>query len=110
MADSPAARRSGEHLSDVDIAKILALDKVSTPQRKIASLIKCSRAAIQNALAKYNFETFQGRNQRREYQRKTTLREDRYIERILKQNNSLPLRDITNIVQSHGLPISETTL
>ena len=61
MADSPAARRSGEHLSDVDIAKILALDKASTPQRKIAPLIKCSRKAIQNVLAKYNFETIHRR-------------------------------------------------
>jgi hypothetical protein len=105
-----AIRHSREHLSDVDIAKILALDKASTSHRNIASLVKCSRTAVQNALAAYTFETFQGRNQRREYKRKTTEREDRYIERALKQNDSLPLRDITNILQNRGLNISETTL
>jgi hypothetical protein len=29
MTESPVMRHSGEHLSDVDIAKILALDKAS---------------------------------------------------------------------------------
>jgi hypothetical protein len=99
--------KAGEHLSDIHIAMILALDKVSIPQRKIASLIKTSRTAVQRALTTYNFETFQGRNPRRDYQRKTTKREDRYIERALKQYESTPLRDITNIV---GLPVSETTI
>jgi len=107
MTDSPAERKSGEHLSDIDIAKILALDKVLIPQRKIASLVKCSRKAIQHALTTYVFETFRGCNPRREYKRKTTQREDRYIERALKQNDDLPLRDITNII---GMPISERTV
>jgi hypothetical protein len=53
------------------------------------------------------FETFQGRKVTRISQQKTTKHEDRYIERALKQNNSLPLRDITNII---GLPISERTV
>jgi len=107
MKNCPALRKVGEHLSDIDIAKILALDKVSISQRKIASLVKCSRDTVQHALATYVFETFRGRNPRREYQRKTTEREDRYMERALKQNNSLPLHDITNIIV---LPISETTV
>jgi DNA-binding Lrp family transcriptional regulator len=107
MTDSSVMRKVREHLSGIDIVKILALDKVSIPQREIASLVKCSRKAVQNALANYLFETFSGRKPRREYQRKTTNREDRYIERALKQNNSLPLRDITNII---GLPISERTV
>jgi hypothetical protein len=50
---------------------------------------------------------FQGRQERREYQRKTTEREDRYIEHALKEFNDLPLRDITNILP---VKISETTL
>lgn len=45
MIYSPAVQCSGEHLSDVDVAKILALDTVSTSQGKVASLIKCSCAA-----------------------------------------------------------------
>ena len=104
MAGSSLLHKAGKHLSDIHIAMILALDKVSISQRKIAALIKCSRDAVQRALATYTFETFQGRNPRREYQRKTTIREDRDIECTLKQNESLPLRDITNII---GLPISE---
>jgi hypothetical protein len=40
-----------------------------------------------------------------EYKRKTTEREDRYIERALKQNDSLPLKEITNIVNQKVTPI-----
>ena len=69
--------------------------------------MKCSKTAVQHTLATYLFETFQGRNPRREYQRKTTEDEDRYIEQTLKQNHSLPLRDITNII---GVPVSERTV
>jgi Transposase/DDE superfamily endonuclease len=96
-----------EHLSDIDIAKILALAKASTSERKIASLVKCGKTSVHDTLNTYDFETFQGRNPRREYQRKTTKREDRYIERALKQYESMPLHDITNII---GLPISERTV
>jgi transposase len=108
--ESTDTRSSGEHLSDIDIAKILAFDKADTSQREIAQLVKCSRSAVQEILRTYLFETFQGRNQRRTYQRKTTKREDRYIERALKQNFSKPLHDITNIINTNGLPISETTV
>src|SRR5579859_783730 len=110
MTEPPTIRHSREHLSDVDIAKILALDKASTSQREIASLVKCSRTGVQRVLTTYDFETFQGCNPRRDYQHKTTQREDRYIERALKQNNSIPLHDITNIVQERGLLVSETTI
>ena len=110
MTEPLGLRRNGEHLSDVDIAKILALDKASTSQREIVSLVKCSRTGIQRVLTTYEFETFQGCNPRREYQRKTTRCEDWYIEWALKQNNMLPLRDITNIVTDKLLPISETTI
>ena len=107
MANLHDDRQSRKHLTDVDIGKILGLAKALMPQRQIASLIKCSQKAVQHTLATYLFETFQGRNPRREYKRKTSEREDRYIERALKQHSSTPLRDITNIV---GLPISMTTL
>jgi len=103
-------RRSGEHLSDIDVAKILALDKVVTSQREIASLVKCSRNAVRKAIASFVFKTFQGCNQRPEYKCKTTQREDRYIKRILTRNDSLPLCDIINIVQDKGYLVSTTTL
>src|SRR5579859_2433275 len=110
MTEPPTIRRSREHLSDVDIAKILVLDKASTSQREITSLVKCSRTGVQRVLTTYEFETFQGRNPRRDYQHKTTQCEDRYIERALKQNDSIPLHDITNIVRECGLLVSETTI
>jgi hypothetical protein len=107
MENIPPTRKSGKHLSDVDIGKILGLAKPAMPQRKIAALIKCSKNAVQNILATYHFETFQGRNPRREYQRKTSGREDRYILRALTQNYDRPLRDITNELP---VDISEKTL
>jgi hypothetical protein len=105
--DSPDLRRLGQHLSDVDIGKILGLAKAAMSQRKIASLMKCSQKAVQHTLATYLFETFQGRNKRREYERKTTKLQDRHIERILNDNYNLPLQDITNIVD---LPVSKWTI
>src|SRR5579859_1066635 len=89
-------RDSGKHFSDVDIGKILGLDKAKESQRQIAKFMKCSRKAIQNILANYLFETFQGHGLRRTYQRKTSQHEGRYIEHALKQNSFLPLKDITN--------------
>jgi hypothetical protein len=110
MATPPVQHKIGEHLSDVHIAMILALDKVLISQRKIAALIKTSQIAVQRALQTYTFETFQGCNARWEYKHKTTECEDRYIERVIKQNDSLPLRDITNIISNKVLPISEATV
>src|SRR5579859_4507268 len=110
MMEPPAVWCSREHLSDVDIAKILVLDKASTSQREIASLVKCSRTGVQRVFTTYEFETFQGRNPQRFYQRKTTQREDQYIKHALKQNDSIPLRNITNIVRQHGLLVLETTI
>ena len=82
MTDSHGERQSRKHLTDIDIAKILALAKAVMPQRQIAALIKCSQKAVQHTLVTYLFETFQGRNPQREYKRKTTKHEDRYIERL----------------------------
>jgi hypothetical protein len=101
------ARTTGKLLSDVDIGKILRLTKALMPQQEIADLIKCSKSAVQYTLVTYLFETFQECNPWRKYQRKTTQCEDWYIERALKQNDTLPLCDITNIIQ---LPISERTV
>lgn len=107
MTDSPAARVKGKHLTDINIAKILGLAKGLIPQRAIESLMNCSQKAVHHTLATYFLETFRGHNPWREYQHKTPQREYRYIERALKQNNSLPLRNLTNII---GLPISERSI
>ena len=107
METPTVPRAGGKHLTDIDIAKILGLNKGLLPQRQIAALMKCSQKAVQHTLATYVFETFQGKNPRCEYKQKTTKREDRYIERALQQNSFLPLKDITNIL---GHQISEITL
>ena len=107
MENVPPVREKGQHLSDIDIGKILGLAKAAMPQRKIASLMKTALHTIQNILATYLFETFHGRNPRRNYPRKTSEGEDRYILRALKQNDDLPLQDITNKID---LGISERTV
>jgi len=107
MTENQAPRTKGQHLNDIEIAKVLGLNKGGKSLREIASLMHCTPKPIRNALANYDFDTFQGRDTRREYKRKTTKREDRYIERALKQNFDVPLRDITNIIDSE---ISEKTL
>ena len=107
MNDTPAQHKFGQHLPDIQIAFVLALDKVKTTQQKIASLVKCSRKAVRNALANYTFETFKERKARRKYQRITTEHEDQDINDALEQNPFLPLRDITNIL---FIQISEKTL
>src|SRR5579859_1365652 len=98
MSDSPAIHKLGQHLSDIQVAFVLAFDKVKVTQREIASLVKCSRKAVRNALANYTFETFKGRKPRRNYQRITTKDEDKTIEKALKHNSFLPLRDIMNLL------------
>jgi hypothetical protein len=107
MNDTPAQHKFGQHLPDIQIAFVLALDKVKTTQRKIASFVKCSRKAVRNALANYTFETFKEHKARRKYQRITTEHEDQDINDALEQNPFLPLRDITNIL---FIQISEKTL
>src|SRR5438045_2055497 len=69
--------------------------------------MKCSQKAIQTLLKNYVFETFQRCGPWREYTYKTTKHEDQYIERVLKQNDHLPLQDITNIAE---FPISHWTV
>ena len=89
---------------------ILTLEKVSIPQQKIATLIKTSKTTIQCAPQTYTFETFQGCNASWEYKCKMTEHEDQYIERIIKQNDLLPLQNITHIVSDKVVLVSKTTV
>jgi Transposase len=100
-------RKPEKQLTDIEIAKALGCSKAGAHQRTIAEWLKATKSSVQRALSTYSFDTFQGRNLRREYHRITTEREDRYIQRALKQNSDLPLKDITNIINA---PISTTTL
>jgi len=62
MARVPVAKTKVKRLTDVDIGKILGLAKGNVSQRKIASFMKGTQKTIQNTLATYLFETFQGIN------------------------------------------------
>jgi len=107
MGASAAVHKQRQHLSDIQNAFVLAFDKVKITQRKIASLVKCSRKAVRNALNNYTFETFNGHKPRRDYQRITMDDEGKAIKDALKHNSFLPLRDITNLLP---VKVSETTL
>jgi hypothetical protein len=100
-------RKPGKQLTDIEIAKVLGCSKAGAPQRTIAEWLKITKTSVQRILTSYSFDTFQGRNPRREYQRAIIEREDRYIERTLKQYGDLPLKDIINIIDPS---ISTTTL
>ena len=67
MADVYQAKYSAQHLTDIDIAEILAFGKAEILQREIMSLMKCSKNVVQYTLAIYVFETFQRRNPQQEY-------------------------------------------
>jgi len=107
MNDSQAIHKFGQHLSDIQVAFVLAFDKVKVTQQKIASLVHCSRNAVRTALTNYTFETFKGCKPHCNYQRITTEDEDKTIKNTLKHNSFLPLRDITNLLP---VKISQTTL
>src|SRR5438552_6840728 len=71
-----------------------------------ASLVKCSRKAVRNALSNYTFDTFNGHKPRRDCQRITT--NDEYkAKNTLKHNSFLPLRDITNLLP---VKVPQTTI
>ena len=73
--------------------------------------MKCGRKAVQRILATYLFETFQGRESRHVYERKTTTRQDNVILHTIKQNYDLSLRDITSIINNKiRTSVSERTV
>ena len=76
MENAPALRHPGQHLSDVDIGKVLGLVKAELPQREIMDLMNCSKKAVQHMIETYDFDTFQCHNPRHEYEHKTTKCED----------------------------------
>ena len=91
MGKSAAVHKQGQHLSDIQMAFVLVFDKVKVAQRKIASIVKCSRKAVRNTLNNYTFKTFNGHKPRRDYKRITMDNDDKAIENALKHNSFLPL-------------------
>ena len=67
MAENEAPHMKGKHLTDIEIAKVLGLDKAGKSLREIACLMHCTPKPVRTALANYDFDTFQGRDTRHEY-------------------------------------------
>lgn len=67
MSENGMLHKKGGYLTDIDIAKILGLAHAGKSHREITDIMHCSKNPVQNTLAKYDFETFQGRDIRREY-------------------------------------------
>ena len=103
---SPVHKR-GPALTDVEIAKILSLDHAGYSQRAIVEEVNRSKGAVQHTLDKYEFESFNGKENHETIPRKTTKREDRYLIRAAKQFPDVPLHDISNIVT---IPVSASTV
>ena len=80
MTENQVPRAKGQHLNDIEIEKVPGLDKAGKSRR---CLMHCTQKMSRNA--NYDFDSFQGRDARREYKRKTSKTEDQYIERALKQ-------------------------
>jgi transposase len=95
------------HLTDVEIAKCLTLEKAKWSQRAIADELRCNQSTIQRALTKYNYDTFVTRQTHPGRPRKTTKEDDRHLVVTAKRNYDRPLHDITNL---SGLPISAKTV
>jgi len=91
----------------VDIAKILSLDHAGYSQRAIVEEVNRDKGAVQHTLDKYEFESFNEKENHEIVSRKTTKREDRHLIRAAKQFPDVSLRDISNIVQ---IPVSAFTV
>ena len=95
------------HLTDVEIASILSFSEAGWPTRAIGQKLHRSQSVVSRTLRNYEFESFIERKPRPKPPHKTSIRGDRLLLRIAKQNSSLPLHDITNISE---FPISDRTL
>ena len=58
MTENQAPHAKGQHLNDIEIAKVLGLDKAGKSLREIACLMYCTSKPVQNMLVNYDFDTF----------------------------------------------------
>ena len=71
--------RPNSHLSDSEIAKILALHHSGLSTRAIASEVARSQSTVSRILRTYDYKTFNARDRTHITKRKTTEREDRIL-------------------------------
>ena len=82
------------HLSDSEIAKILALHHSDLSTRAIASEVVRSQSMVSRILRTYDYKTFNARDRTCITKRKITEHEDRILTRIAKANDDQAYRDI----------------
>ena len=99
--------RPNSHLSDSEIAKILALDHSGLSTCAIASEVVCSQSTVSRILQTYDYKTFNGRDRIRIRKRKTTEHEDRILTRVAKANDDKAYHDI---IYMSGIKVSRKTL
>jgi len=95
------------HLSDSEIAKILALHHSDLSTRAIASEVVRSQSMVSRILRTYDYKTFNARDRTCITKRKTTEHEDRILTRIAKANDDQAYRDI---IYMSGIKVSCNTL
>src|SRR5271170_8124339 len=95
------------HLSDSEIAKILALHHSDLSTRAIASEVARSQSMISRILRTYDYKTFNARDRTHITKRKTTEREDRILTQVAKANDDQAYRDI---IYMSGIKVSRNTL
>ena len=99
--------RPNSHLSDSEIAKILALDHSGLSTRAIASEVVCSQSTVSRILQTYDYKTFNSRDRTRIRKRKTTEHEDRILTRVAKANDDKAYHDI---IYMFSIKVSRKTL
>ena len=99
--------RSGSHLSDSEIMRILTLAHTSLSNRAIANKVGRSQSSVSRMLCVYDYETFCHHDSTRIRKQKTTKYEDRILIRTTKTHDDQAFRDIIHI---SGIKVSETTL
>ena len=95
------------HLTNVEIAKLLTLDKNGWKQQATADELSCSQSTVQRTFSKYNYNTFITHQQHPGQPHKTTKEDERHLIVIAKCNYNKPLSDIINL---SGLNISIMTM
>lgn len=98
---------SKTHLSDSEIARILAFAHMGHPSRGIADKVGRSQSTVSRIIRTYDYETFNSRSLTRICKRKTTKHEDRILLRTAKKHDDMAFRDIIHI---SGYDVSASTL
>lgn len=93
-ASNPPKLRTNSHLSDAEIAWILALDHWSLLTCAIASEVAHSQSTIVRIIWTYDYKMFQARDRTWIHKCQTIVYEDRILTRVAKANDDQAYYDI----------------